>query len=627
MPSNAGRQGMSQEHRIVRLVSSQGKTRTVEYDDGVIEIRAGGSASWRNNNPGNLKFEFAGSADKSARTSRTHDQALADARRRYGGVVGLDQWGNAVFESLAAGEAAQLQLLNRRFHGQTVEQLVKGYSTADYSGTTHHAQQIASIHRTARDLGVDLHGKTVEQMSAAERHALARGIQKFEGFRVGETSRSQVNTAIATTLPGSASIYDEADRHFFRSGVAFEYGRPDAIRPGRDLSRTEQDTDRDGKRGVDCSAFVWRALRNAGYGVAGDDARGFSTQTLFVGSSITPYARRHFDVIAAADARSPSGPLSRGDILLFSDGRSQHVGIFKGYDERGRIQFIGSQSSTGPETVTIEPHRYWDGGRTHIVGALRAKPEFRVRAPLHPTAPAGNDAVSPGASSASYGVQELSEDVAHDAGRIHQVHHPAHRADPIVRADQRALNLLGARDAQGALLAEDGIAGRHTREAVKGFQRDHDLPVTGQVGVETRDMLDRAHGLRITDTAHPDYPLFERTLGLVQAAEAAKGIASGPHSANLAASLVVQMREAGLTRTDRVEFSDPLRYARAVQASSDGIREHDLTATVAVHAASTQSLHRSSDLLAQLPVRDIALADPPARSPASASASASAWLR
>lgn len=614
---------MSQEHRITRLVASVGTTRTVEYDDGTIEIRTGGSASWRNNNPGNLKFEFAGSADRTTHSRRTRDQALIDAQKRYDGIVGLDQWGNAVFESLQAGEAAQLKLLTRRFRSETVEQLVQGYSRADYSGLTHHAQQIASIHRTAQGLGIDLHGKTVDQMSAAERHALARGIQKFEGFRVGETHRLDRNEPIAPAGPGSTAIYDAADRHFFRSDQAFEYGRPDARKPGRDLSRTEEDRDHDGKRGVDCSAFVWRALKEAGYGVSGEDARGFSTRTLFSGVNLTDYARSHFDVIGAHNARMPRGPLSRGDILLFSDGRSQHVGIFKGYDARGRLQFIGSQSSTGPETVTVTPHGYWDGGTTRIVGALRAKAEFHVGAPTQGNRAAAHDGPRPtSGAKAGYGASAPRASL-HRPDHAEHGHHPqrsSRPADHTVQADQRSLNALGARDARGLPLVEDGIPGHRTREAVTTFQQDHGLPATGRVGAETRQMLERVHGLRITDTAHPDYPLFERTLGLLQAAEAAKGIPSGPHSANVAAALVVRMREDGLTRVDRVEIGEPPRYARAVQASAAGIREHELVATVDVRAASTQSLHRSSDLLADLPARDLSIVDQPARSHAHAPA-------
>ncbi|MCD0257240.1 hypothetical protein JWH11_03475 [Xanthomonas melonis] len=78
--------------KITRVVSSVGTTRTLEMDDGSIITRSGGTVSWRNNNPGNLKFEFAGSADKTVNNPRTREQALEAAQNRYQGVVGLDQW-------------------------------------------------------------------------------------------------------------------------------------------------------------------------------------------------------------------------------------------------------------------------------------------------------------------------------------------------------------------------------------------------------------------------------------------------------------------------------------------------------------------------------------------------------
>jgi hypothetical protein len=58
--------------RVVRLVASEGKTRTLQLEDGRLIGRSNGSVSWRNNNPGNLKFEFEGSANKTVRTTRRH---------------------------------------------------------------------------------------------------------------------------------------------------------------------------------------------------------------------------------------------------------------------------------------------------------------------------------------------------------------------------------------------------------------------------------------------------------------------------------------------------------------------------------------------------------------------------
>jgi len=142
--------------KITRLVSSVGTTRTLEMDDGSVVERSGGSVSWRNNNPGNLKFEFAGSADKTVTNPRTREQALESAQGRYKGVVDLDQWGNAVFESYEAGRVAKIQLLERRFGDKTVEEMLPSYSTKDYSGTTHHKEQAATIYAEGDRQGVDL---------------------------------------------------------------------------------------------------------------------------------------------------------------------------------------------------------------------------------------------------------------------------------------------------------------------------------------------------------------------------------------------------------------------------------------------------------------------------------------
>ena len=174
------------DKKVVQLLQSVGKHRVLQLEDASIVERIGGTASWRNNNPGNLKFEFSGSADKTVHVNRSHAQALAFAQRKYDGIIGLDQWGNAVFESLRAGRAAQIQLLRSRFGNDTVEQLVHGYSSADYSGSTHHAQQAATIHRSAQAAGCDLRGKIVAAMSRRELDALADGIGRFEGFKAGE---------------------------------------------------------------------------------------------------------------------------------------------------------------------------------------------------------------------------------------------------------------------------------------------------------------------------------------------------------------------------------------------------------------------------------------------------------
>jgi len=119
---------------------------------------------------------------------RSREQAVAFAQANYQGIIGLDQWGNAFFETPEAGRAAQLQLLRRSHSSHTVEQMVRGYSRADYSGGTHHDAQVRSIYRTADAAGVDLRGKTIGAMTASELDALADGIGHFEGFKVGRVA-------------------------------------------------------------------------------------------------------------------------------------------------------------------------------------------------------------------------------------------------------------------------------------------------------------------------------------------------------------------------------------------------------------------------------------------------------
>ncbi|HEY9130709.1 MAG TPA: XVIPCD domain-containing protein [Dyella sp.] len=161
-------------------------------DDGAWLTAKDGTVAWRNNNPGNLKFEYAGSSDTTARTQRTKARALARAQADYQGVVDLDQWGNAIFESYEAGRKAQKKLLqNERMNDKTVEQLVKSYSTADYSGNTHHANQVAIIYATADAQGQDLHEKKVVDMSPEELNALADGLAKAEHWKAGSVERTQ----------------------------------------------------------------------------------------------------------------------------------------------------------------------------------------------------------------------------------------------------------------------------------------------------------------------------------------------------------------------------------------------------------------------------------------------------
>ncbi|WP_329957063.1 peptidoglycan-binding protein [Xanthomonas melonis] len=298
---------------------------------------------------------------------------------------------------------------------------------------------------------------------------------------------------------------------------------------------------------MDCSAFVWRGLKNAGYDVPGENAAGFTTAKLFNGANTTAYAREHFDVTSAAEARKPNGSLHQGDILMFSSSQGQHVGIFKGYDAKGNIQFIGSQGSTGPAEVTISPGGYWDGGGTRIVGALTPKPEFQVRAPLHGTSE------PPAARTQTHTCVSPAHPFSNGITSHHLMKHGARGGE--VQSLQQDLNRLGVRDAQGNRLAEDGRFGDNTREAVMAFQKQHGLQQDGVVGRDTRAALSApaaraadapvaaSTGLSLNDASHPDHALHN----------AIRSKLPSVISNEAAANITLQAKQNGIDSPDKLQ--------------------------------------------------------------------------
>lgn len=190
---------MGDPNKITGLVRTEGKTRVYQMDDGSVETREGGTVSWRNNNPGNLKFEYAGSADKTVTSKRTPEAALAAAQNRYSGVVALDQWGNAIFETEAAGRAAKAQLL-RNTHGEkTIPEMLKGYAVDDYTGKADTDAYAKSVYSVGDSQGVDLRDKKIKDLSAKEFEALLDGMKKVEGFREGTVTRTPSRADAETT--------------------------------------------------------------------------------------------------------------------------------------------------------------------------------------------------------------------------------------------------------------------------------------------------------------------------------------------------------------------------------------------------------------------------------------------
>ena len=178
------------DKKLTRLVATKDMTRVYELEDGQWLTAKDETVAWRNNNPGNLKFEFNRSADKTVKSTRSKERALASAQNNYDGVVDLDQWGNAVFETYEAGRDAQRKHITDAHIDHTVEELVKGYSRDDYSGKTHHEGQVKTIYATAAAEGFDLHGKTFRQMTDDEKNALLDGVARAEYWKAGTTQET-----------------------------------------------------------------------------------------------------------------------------------------------------------------------------------------------------------------------------------------------------------------------------------------------------------------------------------------------------------------------------------------------------------------------------------------------------
>ncbi|WP_291348085.1 MULTISPECIES: phage tail tape measure protein [unclassified Acinetobacter] len=196
----------SDSNKIVDLVGVDGKRRIYKMADGSTETRDDGTVAWRNNNPGNLKFEFKGSADKSVKSKRSKEKALSDAKKRYEGIVALDQWGNAIFETYEAGAVAKAKLLKSAHADKTVAKMLRSYAKDDYSGKTNYAAYENTIFKEGDSLGLDLRTKTIGQMSNKEFEALAVGMVKAEGVKKGTVSRTAPSSNILSNMFSNSSL-------------------------------------------------------------------------------------------------------------------------------------------------------------------------------------------------------------------------------------------------------------------------------------------------------------------------------------------------------------------------------------------------------------------------------------
>ena len=138
-------------------VSGQGTTLTYTNADGTTTTLSGGSAAWRDNNPGNLVYN-------------AYTQSL--------GAIGSN--GNfAVFPDVATGTAALTALLNgSTYRALSVNDAIARYAPAFENNTTAYQSFITN------SLGVS-GSTTLNALSASQLQTLQTAIQKQEGYTAG----------------------------------------------------------------------------------------------------------------------------------------------------------------------------------------------------------------------------------------------------------------------------------------------------------------------------------------------------------------------------------------------------------------------------------------------------------
>ncbi len=139
----------------------EGRDTIIVYEDGTEEVRSGGTRSWRNNNPGNLR------------------NSPFSIRHGSLGEAG----GFAVFPSEDAGWRALLSLLRgSTFQALTLDRMIARYAPPNENDT--HAYRDFIGNR----LGVSEETR-LSELSSSQIEELASLIRRFEGWSVGTVRR------------------------------------------------------------------------------------------------------------------------------------------------------------------------------------------------------------------------------------------------------------------------------------------------------------------------------------------------------------------------------------------------------------------------------------------------------
>lgn len=175
---------------------------------------------------------------------------------------------------------------------------------------------------------------------------------------------------------------------------------------------------------------------------------------------------------------------------------------------------------------------------------------------------------------------------------------------PAVKELQAQLREMGYRGADGQPLKSDGSFGPNTKAALQAYQRDHRLEADGIAGPRTnRSLQGHAHDAaretpRLDQPGHPDHKLFKQAQDAVHRLDAQHGRQPDPASDNMAGSLAVAAKKAGLTSVDHVVLSEDRSRLYAVQGSLNSPFKQ--MADVPTAQAAQTSLQQSSEAMREV---------------------------
>lgn len=128
------------------------------------ELRTGGTAAWRNNNPGNIKYEY-GNGNISGMAQKLIDAGIPIQK----GSKAMDGGYFITFPTLEDGKQAQIDLLKSAYASSTVNDAMKKWSGNSYGGEI-----------------VGFGNKRISQLTDAEFSQLVDAQIKREGYKEGE---------------------------------------------------------------------------------------------------------------------------------------------------------------------------------------------------------------------------------------------------------------------------------------------------------------------------------------------------------------------------------------------------------------------------------------------------------